>query len=78
MGEMGSKADCFARCDSCGTTFTASLQENDTIHATINGSITAAEIVPIREDTRIDGDVRGSTVEIAESATVTGEIQERS
>lgn len=45
-------------------------------NATINGSIEAGEVVTIREDTRIDGDVIGSTVEIAESATVTGEIQE--
>ena len=31
MGEMGSTPDCFARCESCGTTFTAALQEDDTI-----------------------------------------------
>lgn len=45
-------------------------------NATINGSITAEEMVTIRDDTRIDGDVRGGNVDIAESATVTGEIQE--
>ena len=45
-------------------------------NATINGSITADERVTIREGTHVKGNVRGSTVDVAESATVTGETQE--
>lgn len=60
----------------CGSTIDGNISSNDVVlDASINGNITALDVLEIRENGRIKGDIQASLISTVRGATICGMVQ---